>query len=231
MSGPTSPRWPLGSRAQIVHALVLVLLLMIAVFVVMQGWLGPLVLGPDFESAGPSPALFALFGLAVLLQTVLVIWLGLVRIGRVSLRWLGWREANVRGDILWGLAGFLAVTGVVLALSAALGRPVAETLADWQHRSASLRLVGLCIGMLAAFNEETLFRGYLQGGLLVRLGPLLGVIVTAVVFALYHGNLSPVALLGRFLLGLIFGVIALRQRSLFPSALAHALTWAVMGFT
>lgn len=231
MSAPAAPRWALGSGAQIAHALVLAMLLVVAMFLVIQGWLRPLVLGPDFESAGPYPALFVLFGLAVLSQTVLVIWLGLVRIGRVSLRELGWREKNVRGDILWGLAGFLAVTVVVLVLSAVLGRSADETLADWQHRSAGVRLLGLGIGLLVAFNEETLFRGYLQGGLVARLGPVLGVIVTALVFALNHGNLRPMALLARFLLGLIFGVIAFRRRSLFPGALAHGLTWAVIGLT
>lgn len=231
MTRARSPRWPPGSRAQIVHALVLAVLLMAVVFGVMRGWLGPLLLGPDFESAGVSPMFFALLGLAVLLQTVLVIWLGLVRFGRVSLRALGWREEQVRGDILSGLLGFLAVACVVLGMSAALGTPVADTLADWLHQTSSVRLVGLCIGLLAAFNEETLFRGYLQGGLVVRLGPGLGVVGTAVVFALYHGNLRPVPLLGRFLLGLIFGFLALRRGRLYPSALAHALTWVVMGFT
>ena len=231
MIAPTPPRWPPGSWAQLVHALVLVVLLMVAVFVVMQGWLGPLVLGPDFESAGASPLFFALLGLAVLLQTVLVIGVGLVRLGRVSLSALGWREADVRGDIVWGLAGFLAVAGVVLALSAAMGSPVAATLAVWLHQTSEVRLAGLCIGLLAAFNEETLFRGYLQGGLVVRLGPVLGVVATAMVFALYHGNLRPVPLLGKFLLGVIFGALALRRHRLYPSALAHVLTWVVMGFT
>jgi len=223
------PRWAFGSRAQLAHAVLLVVLLT-AVFAALRG-LAAVLLGPDFDMDVPSVGLFALLGLAVLVQAGAVVGLGLVRWGRLPLPALGWRSLNPQVDCAAGLLGFLAVAAVVLALRAAEGGPVPETLGLWLHQPFGARAIALCIGLLASFNEESLFRGYLQKGLLVRLGPPAGLLLGAVVFALYHGNFAPLALLGKTLLGLVFGFLAILRKSLVPGALAHLLTWGVMGFT
>lgn len=230
MSAAAVPRWPLGSRQQLAHALLLVLLQM-ALFGLMFAEVAPRVLGSTFNPAEPSAGLFGLLAATCLLQSGVVLGLGLLRTGRVSLRALGWRTTEVRADVGWGLLGLLAAAAVVLGLSAALGSPPRETLDGWLHQPPGARLVGLCIGLVWAFNEETLFRGYLQGGLVARLGPALGVGATALVFALYHGQLAPLPLLGKLLLGLLFGALAWRRRSLVPSAVTHLLMWVVMGFS
>jgi membrane protease YdiL (CAAX protease family) len=226
---PGSPRWQTGSRGQLLHALLLVLLLM-SVFGVMQLWAAR---GQEagFDPDEPSVRLFALLGVAVLLQAGGVVGLGLLYWGRMSLPALGWRSRNFVGDVGFGLLGFGLLVAVVLALSAALGSPVRETLDSWLHQPPRVRLLSLCIGLLAAFNEESLFRGYLQPGLVARVGAAPGVLVAALVFALYHGNFAPLALLGKLLFGVVFGVLAYRRKSLVPSGLAHLLTWGVMGFS
>jgi len=224
-----SPRWAFGSRPQLAHALLLVVLLT-AVFAALRG-LAALLLGPDFDMDAPSAGLFALLGLAVLVQAGAVVGLGLVRWGRLPLSALGWHSRTPRQDCAAGLLGFLLVAAVVLGLRAAEGGPVRETLGLWLHQPLGARAVALCIGLLASFNEESLFRGYLQKGLVARLGPAAGILLGALLFALYHGNVAPVALLGKTLLGLVFGLLAFLRSNLVPGALAHLLTWGVMGFT
>jgi uncharacterized protein len=226
---PRTPRWPTGSLWQLLHALLLVLLLM-AVFGLMQAWAAR---GQEagFDPDEPSFRLFALLGVAVLLQAGGVVGFGLFYWGRASLEALGWRSRNLMEDLGFGLLGFGFLAAVVLSLSAALGSPVRETLGNWLHQPPRVRLLALCIGFLAAFNEESLFRGYLQPGLVARVGPAPGVLVAALVFALYHGNFAPLALLGKLLFGVVFGVLAYKRKSLVPSGFAHLLSWGVMGFS
>jgi uncharacterized protein len=223
------PRWAFGSRAQLAHALLLVVLLT-AVFAALRG-LAARMLGPDMGLDVPSVGLFAMLGLAVLVQAGAVVGLGLVRWARLPLAELGWHSSNPGRDCAAGLVGFLAVAAVVLGLRAAEGGPLPETLGLWLHQPLGARAVALCIGLLASFNEESVFRGYLQKGLVARLGPAAGILLGAAVFALYHGNFQPVALLGKTLLGLVFGLLAFVRQGLLPGALAHLLTWGVMGFT
>jgi uncharacterized protein len=223
------PRWPVGSRGQLLHALLLVLLLM-AVFGLLQAVAARGAEG-GFEPDEPSSRLFVLLGVAVLLQAGGVVGLGLILWGRESLPGLGWRSPRLFADLALGVLGFLVLAAVVLFLSAALGSPLRETLSSWLHQPTRVRLLALGIGCLAAFNEESLFRGYLQPGLVVRIGPAGGVFFGACVFALYHANFAPLALLGKLLFGLVFGTLAYRRRSLVPSGFAHLLTWCVMGFS
>jgi membrane protease YdiL (CAAX protease family) len=96
--------------------------------------------------------------------------------------------------------------------------------------SAAQRLLFLIIGLDAAFTEESLFRGYLQPTLVHKLGFPAGLLVMAAIFALYHLKLRPVVLLGKLLLGIVFGLLRGRDRPLWSSAIAHGLLWVVLGF-
>lgn len=64
---------------------------------------------------------FLLLATIVLLQAGLVVGIGLLRVGRVSLRGLGWRWDAWPYDVLRGVVGFAAIAGIVLALKAAHG--------------------------------------------------------------------------------------------------------------
>jgi len=75
--------------------------------------------------------------------------------------------------------------------------------------------------VIAPLFEETLFRGVLLPVLGQRIGPVAGVVVSALVFAIAHLSLSELAPL--FLLGVGLGWIRWRSGRLAPSVLMHAL--------
>lgn len=73
--------------------------------------------------------------------------------------------------------------------------------------------------VLAAVCEEVLFRGLLFQ--LLAIGGRIGtaVVVTAVLFALFH--LDPIGLLPRTLMGIYFALLVWRSGSIFPAMVAH----------
>jgi membrane protease YdiL (CAAX protease family) len=69
--------------------------------------------------------------------------------------------------------------------------------------------------------EEAVFRGLILGGLLRRYSAPTAILVSAVLFALFHRN--PFQLVGAFFAGLLAGWIYVRTRSLWPCVIFHAL--------
>ena len=76
------------------------------------------------------------------------------------------------------------------------------------------------IAFAPGFIEEMLFRGYVQQRLLKRCSPLGAIGVTSVLFALAH--VTPHGITVALPLGIWFGVIAWRTRSIGPSIACHA---------
>jgi membrane protease YdiL (CAAX protease family) len=86
------------------------------------------------------------------------------------------------------------------------------------------------IALAPGFNEEMLFRGYMQRRLLARFNPWLGLMITSVVFGLFH--VMPHAIAAAFPLGVWLGLMAWRSGSIWPGILCHALVnglWNVRG--
>jgi uncharacterized protein len=94
--------------------------------------------------------------------------------------------------------------------------------------------VGQLLGMLAiswtcaAFGEEVLFRGFLQSRLRSLFGPrrhagMLAALAQAVLFGFAHAYQGPTGMLMSGAIGLVFGLLMLRFRSLWPLMLAHGL--------
>ncbi|WP_386068034.1 CPBP family intramembrane glutamic endopeptidase [Tahibacter sp. UC22_41] len=80
----------------------------------------------------------------------------------------------------------------------------------------------------AAFGEELLFRGFLLGRLRALLGggPGFGIVaafVQALLFGLAHAYQGPTGILVTGLIGLVFGLLYLRLRVLWPLVIAHGL--------
>ena len=75
--------------------------------------------------------------------------------------------------------------------------------------------------LIAPFAEEVIFRGVLLPALGVGWGTLAGLLASSALFAAFH--LSPYLLLPIFAASLVFGWLAIRFRSLWPSYLAHAV--------
>jgi len=79
--------------------------------------------------------------------------------------------------------------------------------------------VVLIVAFTPAIVEEVTFRGFAYGGLLQRFNPRTTVILTGIVFALFHGN--PFALVPLSALGIFFGFLRLRSMSIILPMTAH----------
>lgn len=129
-----------------------------------------------------------------------------------------------------------AILGYVVA---AIGTVVATRVLGWAPmQSGQIGAVAgnlpMLLGMLAiawstaAFGEELLFRGFLLGRLRALLGGGLGVgivaaFVQALLFGLAHAYQGPTGILATGLIGLVFGLLYLRLRTLWPLVIAHGL--------
>ncbi len=145
-------------------------------------------------------------------------WLGLPI--RSTLRLVGapareWLRALVVGLCLPGLALSVAsLQGLILTTPTSLFEGVfPENAPLWQLTLVFAVLPGVC--------EELLFRGAFFGLWRTRASPAATVAVTALAFGLFH--LSIFRFLPTAVLGCALGVLSLRNRSVLPGMLAHAL--------
>ena len=83
------------------------------------------------------------------------------------------------------------------------------------------------MAIVPAVCEEWFFRGYLLGALRHRLPPWAGILLTAVLFGLFHvfvsGSLGGVRLLPSTCLGVVLGWVCWRTRSVLPGMLLHSV--------
>ena len=222
-----SPRWPIGSLGRLLHALFLVVLLAltrVAGFVVYARVTGR----GDLETID-GWTFAALLG-SSLLSLGVVIGLGLLVWGRLSLRDLGWSAERLGPDLARGLLGGAVCCGIVLLLQMLAGASATEALRGWWSVPPLERLLGILIGVEAALTEETLFRGDLQPTLQGTLGRGAGLLVCAVLFALYHLRISVWGLVGKTAFGLVFGLLRDHTGRLVSPAVAHWISWTVLGF-
>jgi len=183
----------------------------------------------------PTPADPLQYG-ALVLVTILVGSVGLVYFGFT--RWVGvdivswWvdREYLLR-DLAWGVAGFVialvATAGVAIGFQSLLGpRPPNAPVAEAPSPVGTLLL--LVFGFaVAAFQEETLFRGFLQTELADRYGEWPAVILQAGAFSVAHVGYYPLTawylFAAAFAGGLVYGWIRKRRGRLLAPGIAHGL--------
>ncbi len=144
---------------------------------------------------------------------------------------LGWNFPIPRAWLL--LAAGPALTIALSALGVLLRVPSdgsqIESLIDSRASLAVVMLFGV---LLAPIFEETLFRGFLLPLLARSVGPQLGILFTAVPFALLHGAQNrwawqPVVLIG--LAGAVFGYVRYKTGSTTAAFLMHS-AYNAMGF-
>ncbi len=219
---------PTPLRGQSLGFAIGVYLLAVVMFLsnmVVLSWVGP----PDRPFA-PTPAAFAASAAAMVGWGTVMVYFVLVRLGGLSLATLGWRPPRLRRSVAEGAAGFVVAAAILLALTTATGSSPFVELTTWLvGPSTANRALWLIIGIGAPFIEESVFRGLLQPVLSRKLGRIGGVLVMAVLFSLYHLPRGPLPLVGRFLLGLVFGVLRARTDGLVAPAVAHFLVWVVVG--
>jgi ABC-2 type transport system permease protein/sodium transport system permease protein len=141
--------------------------------------------------------------------------------------WLASVCALLLGLTLWPVAYELYLVGERIGL-VSLGKSqysMAQQIVDTFRGLSPFALLG-ALAVIPAVMEEFFFRGYLFKGLRSRFpGPLI-IVVTALIFGLFH-VLSPTALMPeRFLpstmLGLVLGWVCYRTGSVVPGMLLHA---------
>ena len=204
-----------------------------------------LVSGQLYFALAPRQAMWAEMGLMALHLGLPLIALATARPRPASLRsalawhWRGWRT------LAWGMAGF-----GLIALSAPLvnwlvGAPPfaygggigpITPAQDWASARALLGLL-LALWLITPLSEEIMFRGYLQTGFGQRYGPLTGLLVAALLFALRHtpadlywGWASPGQQWASRLLqlgcaALVLGWIRYRSGSTIAAWITHLVLW------
>ena len=115
-------------------------------------------------------------------------------------------------------AGNILGTIITAALGALLGDEVANPLLNYALDDGSIVLKALVLAVLAPIIEEFVFRKTLIDRMRVY-GEKLAVVTSALMFALFHGNLSQ--FFYALLLGLVFGYVYLRTGRLRYSAALH----------
>lgn len=79
----------------------------------------------------------------------------------------------------------------------------------------------IALAVIVPISEELFFRSYLISNFR-KLGPTLSVVVSSLVFALFHaGQLEIIVILSTFVTGLILGYVYSRFKSVMPCVLIH----------
>ena len=147
-----------------------------------------------------------------------------------SWRVFGVRRTTVRWLLLGVAGGFAALVAkiVTVPLFTALFDVETDTQASYVAGAGagagSLVLMMLTLAVLTPIGEEFLFRGVVTT-VLLRYGALVGVVGSAVVFALMHG--INVVLPSALIIGLITAELYRRSRSIWPGVVVHAVNNAI----
>ncbi len=117
------------------------------------------------------------------------------------------------------LAGFAAV--LLQALGIRLPQPTTDPTSILGRGPVSVVLVLVLLMVVAPFAEEVIFRGVIMGSLHRRYGPRWAILGSGLLFALVH--VQPATVFAIVFVGLAFGWVAMRYRSIWPSIIAHSL--------
>ena len=186
-------------------------------------------------AAEAIPEMGAVFRIFALYLPMIVMQLAIVgyvaRLGRPAsaLRALlgrGWESGRrVVEDVGLALIGWLVVLGgetlwaKLVTTKAGLTAPVAAALPHTAIERVAWVLVALSVG----FAEELTYRGYLQTQLAAftkNVGA--GIVLSALLFGLVHGEQGVATALRFAVYGLGFGLLAHRRRSLVAGIVCHA---------
>ena len=150
-------------------------------------------------------------------------------------RYVKIRTGRIERDRLWktiGVAALIALgwmfveTGILQLIDA--DKLFADELEELEKFGKIMTgpLGAIAVGILAPISEEIGFRGVLMGGLLrMRCGAWPAIVISAIVFAAFHG--THIQLLGTTVFGIIAGWLYWRTRSLIPSMIVHMVNNSV----
>ena len=140
-------------------------------------------------------------------------------------------RANPLPSEVWGkalLAGVLGLASLVLFMRVMnrLVRLPAQQAPDVSHLPlATLFAYLLMSAIVAGVAEESAFRGYMQGGIERRHGPVVAILVTGGLFGLahfWHPEVGFILLPYYLAVATIYGALAYLTNSIYPSMVLHA---------
>ena len=188
-----------------------------------------------------SPTLDIIGGIAALVVTTVVegffllapAWFALARrrpgiSARAGLYALGFRRApatQVLGAIVIGLGSILAVSVLYGTAIQVFHLPLhtnSDVLSS-QARNAPITTICLLVGavFVAPFCEEVFFRGFVFGGFLRGMNVWLAGLLSALLFAIAHGDIGSFAVL--FVIGAVLAAVRWRLGAIWPGMIIHAL--------
>ncbi|WP_017584816.1 CPBP family intramembrane glutamic endopeptidase [Nocardiopsis ganjiahuensis] len=207
---PVRPGWPEIALGLLAMAISVVALLFF-------GSLGPLDLGPVafglLVSAWSGIGGLAGFAVAYLARVRSLAAFG---VRRTTWRWMLVGAA-------WGVAALVAKGALVLGITALTGfddNPQGMYYEAAGGGTVALILTILFLSVLTPVGEEFLFRGVIANALL-RHGPLVGVLGSSAIFALFHG--VNIILPAAFVVGVVAAEVMRRSGSIWPAVAVHVV--------
>ena len=130
-----------------------------------------------------------------------------------------WFDKQARKAISGACLGIFLITGGSIIL-------YTGNWLQWMSSEASAYDIVLMSGLLllSAFSEELVFRGFILGRLLNQTKPLIALLVSSIVFALFHINNPEVSLLATiniFLGGILLGITYCYNRNIWFGFALH----------
>lgn len=234
-AGAWRVRATMQTKVGTTRALWLAILLIIGHYLAQYGVGGALAVAlgiHDRREIWQAPPAAFIISLAVgAVELGLVQRIGMVRYASLSFYDAGWRDITL-GDVGYGLVGFALCAACILctfAIDNGFHDSLTYIVDRVAHYTPQQRAFFTLMGVIAAIPEETIFRGILQPTLQAKLGRWQGLVMTAVIFAVYHFLFALPQLAGKLCFGLIFGLLRERTGTLWAPAFTHALTWIILG--
>ena len=169
-----------------------------------------------------------------------LVWIGLRMNGTRIRDVIGGRWDTVEEfllDVAIAIGFFVVAYAIIFGLSFALGLAKASQIEQTKKLASLLAphtlhglLLFVLLSTIAGFVEEIIFRGYLQKQFAILSRNIYaGLIGSALVFGAGHGYEGMRRMVLIFVLGLMFGFLALWRKSLRPGMIGHAVFDSAQG--
>jgi membrane protease YdiL (CAAX protease family) len=135
---------------------------------------------------------------------------------------LKWPEFSMRSVIELAVLSlsFIVLLNVYFTFIEWAGVPMARVAGTYQNAGWHVGSMFLLVSIMPAFVEELAFRGVIQSTLEKVFKEREAWLIQAALFSVLH--ISPIIFPSHFLMGLCFGYMRLRTKSLYPGMALHA---------
>jgi membrane protease YdiL (CAAX protease family) len=228
---------PWGPKSAIALSIVTFVLAQFLVFYIISFWF-LLVLGRSWEVSSTDwvHTITGQFSFVVLSEAVILLVLGLfLRKRGGTLKQLGYSRRPVWDDIAWALIAFVVYFVLLMIVAALVGQLTSVDLEQRQDlgfdniaTSPEKMMAFISLVVLPPIVEETIFRGFLFGGLRSKLTFAGATTLTSVIFAAPHllgsnDGLLWVAAIDTFILSLVLCYLREKTGALWAPIMVHAI--------